>query len=368
MKRKQHALFLFICLLIVSCKDAPQTEVQPTINQLSPTDLAYQAFLQSVAKQHIAVRYNELLQRASAFERSILEQCSQSSTHGWLDVQQHWKQLNASWQALQWLRSTALEDKNIPSRFQYWPDANGAVLRGTQRLLHSEDSLTLSTLSKMNVGAQGLPAAEYLLFSDDVSDVGSFAKRCEILTVISENLTSMSKYRLSLWQQNTKQYQGFISGTGAYADVKDAFEEIYSEWLTQLTLIKDNKLLFPMGIGIPGIPQLTESPYANVSGENIRANLIALKSALTSGQGIFSIEQAKVGNQHISDRILIVLNEAISITADLSSPYNQVLATEQGRTQIMALIDTLSTLQTLMAEELVISLELNLGFNSLDGD
>ncbi|MBL4631130.1 MAG: hypothetical protein JKY14_08205, partial [Paraglaciecola sp.] len=55
--------------------------------------------------------------------------------------------------------------------------------------------------------------------------------------------------------------------------MKDTFEEIFSTWLTQLTLIKDNKLLYPLGISSPGILALTESPHADISGHNIHINL-----------------------------------------------------------------------------------------------
>jgi predicted lipoprotein len=344
-----------------------------------PEYLAYQTFLSELAKNQILPAYQQLEQASSAFSQTVQENCKivPSTSQQWAAIKAKWVELNFRWQRIQWLRLGPIKDSNLHSRLQYWPDANGAVDRGVGQLFARSSNPSLVQLSQMNVGAQGIPAAEIMLFSPLYQSADKQPRRCELLQVVAANITAIATKVLNEWQVSGDYYQQFVKGQGEFNGVKDTFEELFSTWVTQLTLIKDNKLLYPLGISSPGILPLTEAPYADVSGKNVHINLLALKAALLNSDGKLGDTQSKglhdllmqmTGNISIAQRIQIELDNAINISAQFPETFSQQLADETGRQRVQKLIDSINRLQDLLSVDMVFALTLNVGFNSLDGD
>ncbi|MBL4631131.1 MAG: hypothetical protein JKY14_08210 [Paraglaciecola sp.] len=209
-------LFISICVMTLSACEQnskePDTHQAAISSASTPDDLAYQTFLSSLAKNQVLPAYQQLEQAANSFKQTLQTNCNtvETAEPKWSVVQAKWVALNRTWQTIQWLRLGPIKGSNLHSRIQYWPDANGAVERGVGQLFAKDPSPSLSQLSQMNVGAQGLPAAELILFSQLYQAADMQATRCELLLLIATNITEMAKKVSSEWQMSADFYSQFV--------------------------------------------------------------------------------------------------------------------------------------------------------------
>lgn len=334
---------------------------------------AYLRYVQQLTKAHIQPAYRQLHQASTQLNRNIQQACatpSAVSAEYWQASQHAWRQTMAQWQQIQWLKLGPVAEANLGNRIQFWPDSNDAVERGVTRLLQSPEMPSPERMARINVGAQGLPAMERLLFSTPQTLSADSEQRCLVLQAIAANLQSITEGVDRQWHtSNSRFVSALTSGTGEFSGAKDATEELLSNGLAQLVVILDNKLSYPMAFAAPGIPALAESPFADESLNNLRHNLSSLHKIYT-GDGGYGLDDMLAQRQHqaLSAQITTEFQATTALMAQLPDSYQKALADEQQRSQLLALVAKLRVLQKLLAEDMVSALSLNLGFNALDGD
>lgn len=352
-----------------SVQQDENTELMPPkAQETSDSDRAFSKLLTHLADENLIPGYQLFDERLRLMNHHLLQGCADQelNVQEITTLQADWRLSMQSWQAVKWFSLGPVNTDNRHSRIQYWPDGNRAVKRGVEKLLAGETP-ELKTLQNFNVGAQGLPALEMLLFARPENIPA--AKYCDTMRVINENLTEMSRAILAEWLAEDGFRQKYVSGKGDFSSLKDAVEESFSNWFAQLSLINDNKISYPMGLRAPGVPGLAESPFADTSMSNIRANFANTKTILME-PGHFTVLALLQEN---GSKVLVeqITSQALKLEESLNGlpdSLTKALANNTERQQLLTTTTELGKLQSLLVEDMPVALQLNIGFNALDGD
>jgi len=143
----------------------------PVIVNPTPTvtlDAQFALYLADLADGHIIPSYAAMQTTAQTLKDSTHTFCAlpSPSNNDLTTLQQNWQSFNAAWQKIQWLKVGAIVENDRLLRVQLWPDKNNAVSRGVNALIAEQFVISAEYVSGENLGAQGIPALEYLLFPE----------------------------------------------------------------------------------------------------------------------------------------------------------------------------------------------------------
>lgn len=375
-------------LLLTACggggsdsSPAPTPNPTPTPTpQPVDMDAEFANYLTDLADGHIIPRYDALLEQATALQQEATAFCAIASPNNQdlTDLRSQWQSTNNSWQAVQWVKVGAVVAENRLFRIQFWPDANDAVTRGVENLLIEPNTVTPEFVATQNVGGQGLPALEYLMYPESSSDslltATDRAKRCEVVEAVAGNLVNITTEIRDAWSPNAGNYRDqLISGTGDFTSIQDSVEELVTNWLEHLEIVKDEKMLYPLSTEAPGIIQITEHWRSDVSLSSIETNLRAIKSLYSNDDGhgfddilITALEQQAIADQ-MSEAIDQAITDIVAINQSFSS-YEDVLNDADGRAQLETVINDLRDVRDVLTTGFIQALDISIGFNSNDGD
>ena len=360
-------------------KSAVETVLETDI-EIIPTGTIEDEFsfwLSDLTKNHILPSYQNLEDNTQILADQSNRFCAlaaQTDTDLTL-VQDAWRAASVSWETIQWIKVGPILEDFRSFRLQFWPDSNNAVSTSLASLLVQTETVTETLLAGSTVGGQGFPALELLLFNDGSDEslltAENKSKRCEVLQAISANVATISTEVNTEWQANKGNYQAqLIDGTGDFTSKTDAVEELITNWLEQLELVKDEKMLAPLGDNIPGLPGLSEQSLSDESISSIKANIATFRIIYTAGHGhgFDDILIDFLDQKNINTEMLAAIDASIDAADILNGTYKDLLSTEAGRTQLNTTIQNLRLLRDLLTADFVQTTDINIGFNSNDGD
>jgi predicted lipoprotein len=368
----------------------PPVGVNPV--PISTLEDQFALYLVDLADEHIIPSYAAMQTEAQTLKDSTDVFCAllsasnsasnstsnSPSSADLVTLQQDWQRFNGAWQQIQWLKVGAVVEDDRLLRIQLWPDENDAVSRGVDALIAEQFVITAEYVSGENLGAQGIPALEYLLFSEVSSDSLLTAtdrqKRCEVSSAIAENLLNMSTDITADWQPTGGNYRAeFVAGTGDFTSVKNTLEELTTNWLQHIEIVEDTKLNEVLGASSPGKSRDAEHHLSDNSLTSIGINIHSFLSIYTNddGLGFDSIlgdflEQTTI-NQEITTSLTTIVAQIEQINQNFDS-YKTMLADAAGREALTDLVAEMRVLIDLIDVTFTQALDLNLGFNSSDGD
>lgn len=334
-------------------------------------------WLTDLANNHVLPSYQNLQDTSALLSSQTIDFCAQQSqsSNDLTNLQQSWRDVMSSWQTIQWLKVGPIVNDNRIFRVHYWPDSKGSVGRGVTNLLANSEEINEAYIAKQSVGSQGLPALEQLLFpqsnQDSLLNASDKNKRCQVLMAISANVATISKEVNSEWQINAGNYYAQLTqGTGDFSSKKDAVEELVTNWLEQIERVKDEKMLVPLSVASPGIPTIVEHVLSDESVISIQKNIATFKVIYSAGggHGFDDILIAHLSQQNIATEMSTAIDNAITSANILSGSYETLLKSPEGRVQISATIDNLRAIRDVLTVDFVQATDINIGFNSNDGD
>lgn len=350
----------------------PTTPTQPVSN----IDDEFGKWLVDLSNNHILPGYRDFAERAGKMNDYASVFCAQvnPSSQGLTGLQQSWRELNQSWQTIQWVKVGPIVDDNRLFRVHYWPDSKGTVASGVNKLLTQNEAVTEALVATQSVGAQGIPALENLLFSEESSSLfnaSDKAKRCEALMAISSNVLSIGIDVVLEWRAADGNFIAQLTeGTGEFDSKKDAVEELVTNWLEQIERVKDEKMLVPLGNRAPGFPELVEQSLSGESIASIQTNIATLKVIYSAGDGhgFDDILINHLDQQNIATEMLSAIEAAVSAANALDDNYSAQLNNDAGRLKITETIASMRLIRDLLTADFVQATDINIGFNSNDGD
>lgn len=354
----------------------PNPQPDPDPNPNTGLDEQYRLYLKDLTERHILPNYQLLHEKSQAMASSSAEFCHSQSVNAehLTALEAAWRALNSQWQTIQWVKVGAIADDNRHYRIQFWPDLQDAVTSGLASLLAYPEQVTSDYLASRNVGGQGIPALEQLIFATGDSALliaSDQAKRCEVLIAISDNLVNISDQVYQAWQPEGGNFAGeIIAGSGEYPDRATVISDLATHWLEHLEIVKDEKVLIPLGTNSPGYPNRTEFPLSDSSLLSIQTNIDTFQQIYTAagGHGFDDILKEHLQQHSINSEMMEKLATMLEAANILQGQLEALLTTEENRQQLNTLISKMQDFRTILTADFVQALDIYIGFNSNDGD
>ncbi len=306
-------------------------------------------------------------------------------------VQAAWQSTIDIWQRLELMqlgpagRKTHPGGRDLRASIYSWPYRDHCEL---DRNLASE--IYATNPSDVSREAKGLWAAEYLLFAtgitnacepdDGINTDGSWLdldentlalRRTNYAALTANTVAETAATLLDAWSPTGDDFLGELtqagSGSRTYGKKRVAINAVsdalgYLEWG-----IKDNKLARPLGIiacGKPDCSDYLEARYSRRSKEHLRNNMLGFQKLFkgcgvdNAGLGFDDYLYAR-GAASLAEDIDAATRGVLDAIDAIEAP-DLVTALEDDEQSVRALHGTLSTLSTLLRNEFIIVLNLEL--------
>lgn len=311
--------------------------------------------------------FETLLDSSKQLLTQSMDLCNSGSDESFTKTKEQYHQTMDAWQQVQILRTGPQEFLMRNFRIQMWPDRSNAGAKQIRKLLAEKDPTLLAPekFRRSSTAVQGLPALERLLFSKDVQvsafyDQGKATYRCQLTQAISKNIKNISSNLLKEWQEKYKVTLLSPSEENeSFSSHKEVASIFLKEVATQLQASYDQKFKRPLNVKHFRAKR-AESWRSGRSLRNITLNI-------ESAEQLFNIGFIP----HLNDEAL---------KKKVSKEFKQAI--ETGKTFTMPLLEAhtdkpealkawmkqVSQLKRTVALDIPKSLDISLGFNSLDGD
>jgi len=281
-----------------------------------------------------------------------------------------------SWQKVQWIGYGPVEAFHRGQRVQFWPDKKNAGDRQMLALLKDRNAEALegNRIAFASVAIQGLPALEMLLFDTnqaaklvETSDDGML--RCRLAQGITANLGRIGAELVQDWSKP----DGFATvlksaGTGVnpYADHRQAASQMFNALHAQLSAMAEVKLAYPLAASAgEARPSRAENWRSKRSLRNIAVNLDSLRDTFATA---FAPALRADGKGAAADRFLAALTDAQGAATKLSAPMEESMGESEGWSRLNGLKAKIKTAAQVLETEVAAALDVQVGFNGLDGD
>lgn len=284
-------------------------------------------------------------------------------------VGEHWAAAMNAWQCVQFLRAGPVEQNNRRFRIQLYPDPNEAVQRNVAALLDGDVEITEARVRNSPVGAQGLPALEYLLFGDDMrlAEAAETPRRCDLARAVAANLRTMAGEIGEPWAEGGTVRRGFEDASEPFTDSDDVLAAILEAIAVQAEFIANTKIANPRAQrNVGGL----ESSFARRSKENVVANANALQALVDDDVEDTYRLRDYLRRAHNADQIgadlAAALTEAVERLATLDGGFEDIVggAAAGDLEGLEELFQRISRL----GEDAAVAADVLLGFNDQDGD
>lgn len=341
----------------------------------------------AVVDGHIIPRYQVLARATSNLDTGIRGLCERPTESGLALVRKGFGMTLDAWNGISHIRFGPVETDQRYFRFQLWPDRRGTGQRQVRQLLADQDGARLepAAFATESVAVQGLSTLELLLFPEtdvglaDFASEGGVDYRCRFALTIGRNLAEMAAATLADWTRGPHPYRltllepGLATGATSpasqsrFTDDRAVSAELLKALNTGAQVVHQLKLAEPLGASTEGASSnKAESWRSRRSLANVCTNLRALEHLYATGFAprlSASTESAEIDQG-------LALTLAAAVNACLSQPGSLLdeAPSADRRKALEDLRDLAAALQARSGKGLAETLELTLGFNSLDGD
>jgi predicted lipoprotein len=282
-------------------------------------------------------------------------------------LRQQWLKTHHAWLSLQSVM--VMPDGSHPPgmQVQFWPDKRNLVARQVQTQLKDAKPITPDAFAVGSVVLRSLTTSEYILF-DVAHDVSAAAEREKFCPLLLANTAFQAGFSAQLHQR----WQGEFARrllevpNERYADVEDVMADLFSVDTASISLML-KKLGMPSGLpdGVSPQPYLAE---AWRSGDSIPGLRVALQGSLAvwEGKGLRQLVQAK--NAALAQEVDQAYANVKDLLNAVPDDLNLLLAKPDGMAQLKVLYQSLKQLEMLHATDVARTLNVQVGFNSTDGD
>ncbi|MEL6870867.1 MAG: imelysin family protein [Pseudomonadota bacterium] len=323
---------------------------------------------ESIGVGIIAPAYETMATESQTLKTAIDDYCDDTVNGDLAATQEIWRDAMIAWQNASIVRFGPVEENNRRLRIQFFPDSNNAVVNNVTSVLNGGSPITEPLVASSPVGAQGLPALEYLLFDlGGLDDATNGPRRCELATAIAANFQTIAEELAAAWDPAGQLLADFTSASGTYMDRNEVLTDILESLAQDTEFVADEKVTRPQQTGA----NTTESFRSEQSLANLIANTAAIRAFLDRGNadtdyGFRDYLTRAHDSGAIADQLDQQLAAAESGLAVLSASLEDILlGAETGD------IDVVRTSLQDLADSFVdsaIAADVNLGFNNQDGD
>jgi predicted lipoprotein len=328
--------------------------------------------------------YRDAEDKVDALVRAVDDLAAEQNLSNLNAAQAAWRGAMASWQRAEPFRvgpaarSTEPGGQDLRDQIYIFPLAN--LCKIDQQLV--AESYAGSGFATLLASTRGLSALEYLLFHNDSTNAclpaaninanGSWAalgsgelarRRATYSKAVARDVRAQVAALLKAWDPEQGDFYGTLTSAGPgntlFPLPQNAFNAVTDGLFYIEQEVKDWKLGWPLGlvaecINAPGTcPEAVESPYAKVSTDNLRQNLIGFRRAFEGcgdrywGLGFDDWLNA-VGAEDLASRMLTAISDAQTAVDQLDPPLEEAINSDPAKvravhTEVKAITDLLKT-------------------------
>lgn len=331
----------------------------PAAARAQPAEAALRAAIRRVAAEHAIPGFTAFAEAARAFSAAAANPVPPDGARA------AWVATALAFQRIRHLRFGPLDDFDRGLRIAFFPDPRNSATRETAELLRAADptQVTPEAFQRGRVAAQGLPAAERLLFGDDAPRLAALDQpfRRVLLAAIGTNLAAMGEAMRTEWQS----YGAVLEGRpdGIYRNPQDGMIVLFKNLVGGLEFLAERQVARVLGPSArEAFPRRAEAWRSGQSLALVRASLAAQRQFWATGFApLLTGAQAALARQANN-----AFDQAEAAAARIAPSLEA--AVTQDRAAVEQLLRALGPLRRLIAERVSAALGLPVGFNSMDGD
>ena len=259
-----------------------------------------------------------------------------------------------AWIGGQHLRFGPVEVDGRGLAIQFWPDPKGAGAKAQRGLLLGDAAaLTPDHMAEQSVAARGLSGLERLLYPADPLP----ADPCALIRATAADLARTGQTVNDAWLGGYAEtlLTAGESGNTTYLTRPEARQALFTQVITALEFLQDQRLGRPLGTFDAPHPERAEARASGRSLVNIRLSLHSLRAMVAT----LSPDVPKT---------IAAFDHAIALADALDDPVLAGVATAQGRLRVEILQQAITALRDTALAELGPELDVGIGFNAADGD
>ena len=311
-----------------------------------------------VAEKHILPAYQKLSEKTSELDKAAQQGCNKEI------LQQKSKSAFLAWQGAQHIRFGPVQFFSREHRFAFWPDKRGVVGKQLNKLMLNDALLEDDfDLTQKSVAMQGFSVLERLLFTDSKID----EKKCILIKAIANNLNAMSEGIIEDWVAGNDSYLKYFSNPSSknliYKNETELASQLVNSLYTQLELIIKQKIKLSMGESIEKANSMFTEAWRSESG------LPALNANLHASYELFLCTfYAELMGEELQQEIVSAYESVFVALENITMPLAGAIQDKEQREAVKQLQAQVSKIKNLITRDMASTLNLSVGFNSLDGD
>lgn len=264
------------------------------------------------------------------------------------------------WLAIGFLHIGPSEEAGRSLAIHFWPDPKGLGAKAQRALLLGDAAiLSAESFAKQSVAARGLPALERLLYPEAGTLDADGNDPCPLLRATTRDMARLANEIATAWEGD----QGFaalllsagMEGNSRYLTEREARQALFTQLMSGLEFTADQRLGRPLGTFDRPRPERAEAKASQRSQRNVAVSLRALRAYADALE-----PEAK--------QTLAAFDRAISLAEALDDPIFGGVSEPEKRLKIEILQQSVKAVQAVALSEMAAKLQVDLGFNSQDGD
>ncbi len=282
-----------------------------------------------------------------------------------------WTGSAIAFQRIRHLRFGPMDAFDRAFRIAFFPDPRNSIGREMTELLREADpaSITEEAFQRGRIAAQGLPAAERLLFGAEAPrllapDEGF---RRSLLAAIGRNLATIGQALEAGWTHGDPPYGQVLEGAPgtAYRDPSEGLLVLFKSLHGGLEFLAERQVARVLGASAQAArPRSAEAWRSGESLALIRASLAALAELHRLGFDPL----LRAADPELAREIAGGFAEAAAAGAAIMPGLEEAVGQPAGRAAVEALLQPLGKLRRLLTERAAPAIGIPVGFNSMDGD
>jgi len=336
---------------------------------------AYARVNAALVEIHVVRRYARLAAATADLSQAADGYCAGGSGTGPDTVRARYHDAMDAWMGVQHLRFGPVELFMRSFRLYFWPEARGKVADAVRELLAAGDegALAPERFREASIAVQGLPAVEHLLYGGD--DVAAGTARCRLLVAIAANMRDMAAGIVAEWRGGDIAFARTVAAPGPdnpyFATHQDATLALFKSFHGGLQLIADVKLKPVVGDAIgTAQPNLAESRLSRRALRNVVVNLAALEALYVGkgGLGLSALVRDFGGDAGLDPLMRKAFRMTLETARGIEGPLAEAVTDPAKRPAAEKLTTQVLALKQIVKTRLAAALDLQVGFNALDGD
>jgi predicted lipoprotein len=326
---------------------------------------------QAIVSEHILPRYEKLALAGKKLEQATQQFCATPDQARLSNTQTLYIDMLNAWQGIQHVQFGPIELLMRSYTIQFWPDKKNLTSKQLNLILSNAEpaSLTAEYFQTASIAVKGLPAMERMLFSESpLQQLSDNKFHCDFLHAISQNLEKQTQETLNEWQQYQQEFSYIASEEGAYENAQEATIDLMKAQVEPLEIIRDLKLLRPLGKTQKAKARRLENWRSRSSLQNIKTNIQTLHH-MFSGPKDYNLYQllTEEGSAPLANNIEQQFISLETLLGRLPTPLYKHINEPKIRELLLQATEEINQLHAELDKSMS-SLQLQLGFNSRDGD